>query len=75
MDTNSGLKILGWRSRASDSGRPASTSLRTLTIVSLSRSFSVCASSTYSARRIVMPELTMTASWRVMIVSSSALTF
>src|SRR5919206_1192174 len=72
--TNSGEKTFGWRSSASDSGRPASTSLRTLTIVSASGLDSVCASSTYSARRIVMPELTIVASWRVMIVRSSALT-
>ena len=35
--------------------------------------FSVCASSTYSARRIVMPELTIVESWRVMTVRSSGL--
>jgi len=35
MATNSGLKTLGWRAIESLSERPASTSLRTATIVSL----------------------------------------
>ncbi len=71
--TNSGLKTLGWRSSESDRGRPASTSLRTSTRTSVSVSFSVWASSTYSARRIVMPELTIVESWRVMTVRSADL--
>ncbi len=44
--TNSGENVFGWRSSASESGRPASTSLRTPVIVSASSLFSVCASST-----------------------------
>src|SRR3954463_12536249 len=44
--TYSGEKTFGWRSNASDSGRPASTSLRTLTIVSDSGFLLGCASGT-----------------------------
>ena len=73
MLTNSGEKIFGWRSSASESGRPASTSLRTAITALVSILFSVCASSTYRARRIVMPDWTIVASWRVRTARSVAL--
>jgi hypothetical protein len=72
--TNRPLNTFGWRSMASESGRPASTSLRTLVSVSASGTLSVCCSSTYSALRIVMPELTIVAIWRAMTAMSGSLT-
>ena len=68
--TNSGLNTFGWRAIASLSDRPASTSLRTATIVSLRNLLSVCSSSTYSARRMLMPEEIIVASWREKIARS-----
>src|SRR3954468_16424681 len=65
----------GWRASASESARPASTSLRTCEIASLSFGFSCCSSSTYRARSIDMPDDTIVENCRVAIVSSSALTF
>ena len=56
MAMNSWLNTFGCRAIASLSGRPASTSLRTATIVSLRNLLSVCSSSTYSARRMLIPE-------------------
>src|SRR5437588_1264996 len=73
MATYSGPNTLGWRSNASDRGRPASTSLRAPTSVLISSLFLVCSSSTYSARRMVMPEPTIVASWRVRTATSWAL--
>ena len=61
---NSGLKTFGWRLSATLNDRPASTSLRTSTITAFSFLTSVCSSSTNSARRIVMPDDTIVASWR-----------
>ena len=54
--TYSSLKILGWRASASEKASPASTSLRTSIHASLSISFSVCSSRTYSARSSDIPD-------------------
>ena len=68
------LNTFGWRAIASLSDSPASTSLRVATIVSFSILLSVCSSSTYSARRMLIPEEIIVASWRANTASSVALT-
>ncbi len=65
---------MGWRAIESLSDRPASTSLRTATIVSVRNLSSVCSSSTYSARRMLIPDEIMVESWREKIARSFALT-
>ena len=68
------MNTFGWDSIALDSDMPASTSLRTCTIVSLRNLFSVCSSSTYSARKIDKPEVIIVASWREKTARSLAFT-
>ena len=60
---------MGCRDIESLSDSPASTSLRTATIVSFRNLLSVCSSSTYRERRMLIPEEIIVESWREKIAS------